>query len=61
MKEFQCGSLVPGCDWHTRHQDEAEIVRRTVDHMRETHGETIIREKMVEAIKARIEIQKQAA
>ncbi|TIW38071.1 MAG: DUF1059 domain-containing protein, partial [Mesorhizobium sp.] len=18
MKEFHCGSLVPGCDWHTR-------------------------------------------
>jgi hypothetical protein len=28
MKEFQCGSLVPGCDWHTRHEEEAEIIRR---------------------------------
>ncbi|TJV13085.1 MAG: DUF1059 domain-containing protein, partial [Mesorhizobium sp.] len=18
MKEFHCGSLIPGCDWHTR-------------------------------------------
>ncbi|TIS66946.1 MAG: DUF1059 domain-containing protein, partial [Mesorhizobium sp.] len=23
MKEFQCGTLVPGCDWHTRAEEEA--------------------------------------
>jgi hypothetical protein len=28
MKEFHCGSLVPGCDWHTRHDEEAEVMRR---------------------------------
>ena len=39
MKEFHCGSLVPGCDWHTRHEEEAEIMRRAVEHMREIHGE----------------------
>jgi predicted small metal-binding protein len=61
MKEFHCGSLVPGCDWHTRHQDEAEIVRRAVEHMRQSHGETIIRETLVEAIKARIEAEKKVA
>lgn len=55
MKEFQCGTLVPGCQWHTRHEDEAEIIRRVADHMRETHGETIIRETMIEAIRSRIE------
>ncbi len=61
MKEFHCGSLVPGCDWRTRHQDEAEIVRRAVEHMRESHGETIIREHMIEAVKARIEEEKKVA
>ena len=61
MKEFHCGTLVPGCDWHTRHQDEAEIIRRAADHLRVTHGEIMIREKMVEAIKARIEMEKKAA
>ncbi|PWK63862.1 DUF1059 domain-containing protein [Aminobacter sp. AP02] len=55
MKEFQCGTLVPGCQWHTRHEDEAEIIRRVAEHMRETHGETIIRETMIEAIRSRIE------
>ena len=22
MKEFHCGTLVPGCDWHTRAEEE---------------------------------------
>ena len=54
MRLFECGSLVPGCAWHTRADDDAEIVRRTVEHLRTTHGETIIRETMIDNIKARI-------
>lgn len=61
MKEFHCGSLVPGCDWHTRHDEEAEVMRRAIAHMRETHGETMIRETMVEAIRSRIETKRDAA
>lgn len=59
MKQFQC--MVPGCDWHTSNDSQAEIIRRASQHLRETHGETVIREKMVEAIKARIEAGKAAA
>jgi predicted small metal-binding protein len=54
MKTFQCGSLVPGCAWETVANDEAEVVRRAVDHLRTAHGETMIRETMVENIKHRI-------
>lgn len=54
MRLFECGTLVPGCDWHTRASDDAEVVRRAVDHMKSAHGETIIRETMVDNIKARI-------
>lgn len=61
MKTFHCGSLVPGCDWHTRHQVEAEVMRRAVEHMRETHGETTIRESMLDAIRSRIEKARDAA
>ena len=50
-----------GCDWHTRHEDEAEVIRRAVEHMRDTHGEDTIRETMVEAIKSRIEKVRDAA
>ncbi|WP_274426541.1 DUF1059 domain-containing protein [Chelativorans sp. YIM 93263] len=61
MKEFHCGSLVPGCNWHTRHEDEAEVTRRAVEHMRSAHGETIIRNSMIEAIRSRITHAKNAA
>jgi predicted small metal-binding protein len=61
VKEFQCGSLVPGCEWHTRADEEAEVMRRAVEHMRETHGETVIRETMIEAIRSRIQKVRDAA
>ncbi|MDH4440415.1 MAG: DUF1059 domain-containing protein [Rhizobium sp.] len=54
MKTFECGSLVPGCDWHTRAEEEAEVVRRAVDHLRVTHGEEVVRPAMVDQIKSRI-------
>ena len=60
MRLFECGSLVPGCDWHTRANDDAEVVRRAVEHLRATHGETMIRESMVEHIKERIVDEKAA-
>lgn len=54
MRLFECGNLVPGCEWHTRASEDAEVVRRAVEHLRQAHGETIIRENMVENIKHRI-------
>ena len=61
MRLFECGTLVPGCQWHTRADEEAEVVRRAVEHLREVHGETIIRENMVDNIKARIREDRSAA
>jgi predicted small metal-binding protein len=61
MREFQCGTLVPGCDWHTSAEEDAEIVRRAVEHLRSAHGETLIRENMVENIKKRIKPAADAA
>ncbi|WP_047456355.1 DUF1059 domain-containing protein [Rhizobium rhizogenes] len=61
MRLFECGTLVPGCDWHTRANDDAEVVRRAVEHMRNAHGETIIRESMVDNIKTRIRDEANAA
>lgn len=54
MKEFKCGQLVPGCNWHTHAEDEAEIVRRASAHLRSAHGEDHVRENMIEQIKKRI-------
>jgi len=52
MKQYEC--LVPGCPWHTQAQDDSEIVRRAAEHLREVHGETVVRPEMVERIKQRI-------
>ncbi|MCM2291200.1 DUF1059 domain-containing protein [Allorhizobium sp. BGMRC 0089] len=54
MKQFECATLVPGCEWHTRANEEAEVIRRAVEHMRLVHGETVIRENMVQNIRARV-------
>lgn len=54
MKQFDCGSMVPGCPWHSRAETEAELVRRAIEHLRQAHGETIIRESTVDHIKERI-------
>jgi predicted small metal-binding protein len=61
MRLFECGTLVPGCSWHTRADNDAEVIRRAVDHMKTAHGETIIRENMVDHIRQRIRDQANAA
>lgn len=61
MKQFSCGSLVPGCGWHTRSEDDAEIIRRASQHLRTAHNEIEIRPDMIERIKARITDQSNAA
>ena len=43
MKQFECGTLVPGCHWHTEADDSAEVVRRAADHLRNVHGESEVR------------------
>ena len=54
MKKFECGTLLPGCNWSTSSDKEAEVVQHAVDHMRTTHNESVIRPSMVEAIKQRV-------
>lgn len=54
MKQFECGSLVPGCTWHTEAEDSAEVVRRVADHLRTVHGEEEVRPEMIDRIKERI-------
>jgi predicted small metal-binding protein len=62
MKQFECGSLVPGCTWHTEAEETAEVVRRAAEHLRAVHDETVVRPSMIEQIKARIhDVTPQAA
>ena len=54
MKQFECGTLVPGCQWHTEAEDGAEIVRRAAEHLRSVHAEIEVRPEMIERIKQRV-------
>jgi predicted small metal-binding protein len=54
MTHFDCGTLVPGCKWHTDAKESAEVIRRAVEHLRTTHGETEVRPEMIERIKDRL-------
>jgi predicted small metal-binding protein len=54
MKRFDSGTLIPGSTWHTEADNEAEVVRRAVENLRNLHGETEIRPDMIERIKERI-------
>ena len=60
MKSFECGTLVPGCQWHTEATDSAEVVRRAAEHLRTAHGEEEVRPNLVEQIKARVHDQGEA-
>ena len=52
MKQLDC--IVPGCPWHTEGTDEAELVRRAAEHLREVHDEDVVRPDMIERLKQRI-------
>lgn len=54
MKQYQCGTLVPGCTWHTEAEDEAEVVRRAAEHLRSAHEEDSVRPDMIVRIKERV-------
>jgi predicted small metal-binding protein len=54
MKTFECGTLVPGCDWKTSNENEADVVQHAVQHLKAVHEEHHIRPSIVEAIKQRI-------
>ena len=54
MKQFECGPLVPGCHWHTQAEESAEVVRRAAEHLRNVHGETLVRPDMIDRIKQRV-------
>lgn len=58
MKHYDC--LVPGCTWHSQADDESELVRRAVEHLREAHDETAVRPEMIERIKQRVHEKKLA-
>jgi predicted small metal-binding protein len=50
MKQFKCGDVVPGCQWVTRNEDEAELLDEIHVHARDVHGMDEVPPEVVEAI-----------
>jgi predicted small metal-binding protein len=50
MKQFKCGDVVPGCQWETRNEDEAELLDEIHVHARDVHGMDEVPPEVVEAI-----------
>jgi predicted small metal-binding protein len=54
MKQFNCGDVVPGCTWVTRHEGDEELWAEISSHAQTAHGldpvprevEDLIREKI---------------
>jgi len=54
MKELNCGSVVPGCDWVGRAATEAELLRKAAEHARTVHGVEEITPDMLARIKGAV-------
>lgn len=50
MKQFACGSVVPGCKAMFLAEDEDEILRQVAEHARLDHGIEEVSPKLVTAV-----------
>ncbi len=56
MKQFACGSVVPGCQAVFVAEEEDEILRQVAEHARLDHGMTDIPQDLVEAVRDNIAV-----
>ena len=54
MKQFNCGDVVPGCQWVTRSEDEEELFAEIPSHAREAHGMDEVPPEVADAIRDEI-------
>jgi predicted small metal-binding protein len=52
MKEFRCGTLVPGCDAQFEGASEDEILQEIATHARDEHGMDEVPPEIVDKIRA---------
>jgi predicted small metal-binding protein len=50
MKQFNCGDVVPGCQWVARSDDERELFERIGVHARDEHGMDEVPPEVVDQI-----------
>ncbi len=54
MKQFACGSVVPGCQATFVAKDEAEILQQVADHARIDHGISEVSPELVASVRENI-------
>jgi predicted small metal-binding protein len=54
MKQFACGSVVPGCQAVFMAEEEDEILRQVAEHARADHGIADVSPELVSAVRANI-------
>ncbi|HET9075166.1 MAG TPA: DUF1059 domain-containing protein [Solirubrobacteraceae bacterium] len=52
MKQFACGSVVPGCQAVFVAEEEDDILRQVAEHARLDHGITDISPELVDSVRA---------
>ena len=50
MKQFNCGEVVPGCQWVARGEAEEELWVEISSHARDAHGMDEVPPEVVDAI-----------
>jgi predicted small metal-binding protein len=54
MKEFKCGTIVPGCATVFEGESESVILDQIADHARDAHGMHEVPPEVVDSIRANI-------
>jgi len=54
MKQFACGSVVPGCDGVVQGETVEDVMAAAAAHAAEAHGMDSVPDEVVEAIQAGI-------
>jgi predicted small metal-binding protein len=54
MKEFKCGTIVPGCGTTFEGESESSILDQIADHARDAHGMHEVPPEVVDSIRANI-------
>ena len=54
MKQFNCGEVVPGCQWVARGEAEEELWVEISSHARDAHGMDEVPPEVVDEIRDKI-------
>jgi predicted small metal-binding protein len=54
MKQFNCGDVVPGCQWVGRNEADERLWEEIASHAREVHGMEEVPPDVADAIRDKI-------